>query len=365
MNSSTATSNKERFRETTLTVIRLFSIFLIIYWCYKILSPFIPLIVWGAIIAIALYPLQLKLSAGLGNRPKLSATLITILGVLILTLPTIMLTESLVNSSIDMAQDISEGRVELPPPPAEIQKWPVIGGKIHSTWMQFSANFVQAAGQFAPQLQLIGKTLLATAGGAGKAFLQLFFSMIIAGVFLATPVGSTKQLRSVVNWLVGERGPETLALSEATVRSVAIGVVGVAILETIVVALGLVVADMPAKGLWTLVILVFSVVQIPPLLPLIPLVIYAFLASTPVGAIVLLICTILTVLIDTFVKPILLGRRADAPMLVVLMGAIGGMILAGVVGLFAGAVILVLGWELLRFGLNQGEMFTTEDSGQE
>ncbi len=111
MNNEDPVSGTEDFRQTALTALRLGSILLIIYWCYKILLPFIPLVVWGAIIAIAIYPLQLKLAARLGNRTKLSATLITILGLLILTLPTIMLTESLVTSSVELAEDISEGSV--------------------------------------------------------------------------------------------------------------------------------------------------------------------------------------------------------------------------------------------------------------
>lgn len=349
MSDSEPTSEKGGFRETALSALRLAALFLAVYWCYRILAPFVPLVLWGAIIAVAIYPLHLKLTAMLGDRIKLSATVITLLGLLVLTAPVVILTESLVVSSMDLAEDISEGSVHVPPPPERVEKWPLVGGKLYSSWQLASQNLGAAIERFRPQVEALQSTLLATAGGAGAAFLQMFFAIIIAGVFLGTAEASLAGTRAVLNGLVGKRAPLLLAESETTIRSVAQGVLGVAIIESIVAAIGLIVAGVPAAGFWTFLILVLSIVQVPPLLPLIPLTVYVLSTAEPLAATIFVVLSILVVLVDTFVKPVLLGRKADSPMLIVLLGAIGGMMLWGFAGLFVGAVLLVLGWEALEF----------------
>jgi predicted PurR-regulated permease PerM len=272
-------------------------------------------------------------------------------GLLILTMPVVLLTGSLVESSMGIASDISDGSVQVPAPPERVEEWPLVGEKLHSSWTLASQNINAALERFSPQLELLRGRLVAIAGGAGAAFLQLFFSVVIAGVLLAASQKSMDGVRSVVNWLVGEEGPVLLSISESTVRSVARGVLGAAIIESILIAIGMIVADVPGAGFWTFLVLVLSIIQIPPLLVLVPMTAYVLSASEPLGATVFIVCGILAVAVDAFLKPILLGRAADAPMLVVLMGAIGGMMLAGIVGLFVGAVFLTLGWELLQYSL--------------
>ena len=355
MSNSTSTSGPGGFHQTALNALRLGLLLLIVYWCYKIVAPFIPLVLWGVIIAVAVYPLHRSLADRLGNRIKLSATLVTLLGLLILTTPVVVLTESLIVSSMDIASDIADGSVQVPPPPERVEKWPLVGEKLHSSWTLASQNISAALERFGPQLEVLRDRLVATAGGAGVAFLQLFFSIIISGFFLAASNSSMAGARSVVNWLVGEEGPMLLHISESTIRSVARGVLGVAIIEAILIAIGMVVADVPAAGFWTFLVLVLSIIQIPPLLVLVPMTVYVLSTSEPFGITVFIICGVLAVAVDTFLKPVLLGRAADAPMLVVLMGAIGGMMLAGIVGLFVGAVVLTVGWELLQYSLTKGD----------
>ena len=360
MSDSASASRKRGFYPTALTALRLGSILIIVYWCYQILAPFIPLVLWGAIITVAIYPLHRKLAARLGNRIKLSATLITLLGLIILTTPVVVLTESLVISSVDLAANISEGSVHVPPPPERVREWPMVGERLYSSWQLASENLSAATTRFRPQLEALRDGLIATAGGAGAAFLQMFISIIIAGIFLATAEGLAAGTRAVVNGLVGERGPLLLAESETTVRSVARGVLGVAIIESIVAAIGMIAAGVPAAGFLTFLILVLSIVQVPPLLVLVPMIVYVLSAAETFGATVFVICSILVVGIDTFLKPVLLGRTADAPMLIVLLGAIGGMMVWGIVGLFVGAVILVLCWGALEFWVKEGAAPATE-----
>lgn len=359
---SASTHRTGGFISTTRNTLRLGALLIIVYWCYQILAPFIPLVLWAAIMAVAVYPLYRKLAARLGNRMKLSATLVTLVGLIVLTTPVVVLTDSLVSSTKDLAESISEGTLKVPQPPDHVKSLPVVGGKLHTGWKLASENIDAAMKKYNPQLEVLGSGLIATAGGAGAAFLQMFFSIIIAGVFLASAEGSVAGTQVVVDWMVGDRGPLLLAESTTTVRSVAQGVLGVAILESIVAAIGLVAADLTAAGFWVFVILVLSIAQVPPLLTLVPLSIWALATAEPLGATVLVICTVLVVLIDTFLKPVLLGRTADAPMLVVLLGAIGGMMVWGIVGLFVGAVILVLCWGGLVFWIKEDAAPATESA---
>ena len=349
MSNSASNTEQRGFNQTALDALRLGLILLAVYWCYRVLAPFIPLVLWGAIIAVAIYPLHRKLAVRLGNRVKLSATLITLLGLIILTAPVVVLTDSLVTSSMDLAANISEGTVRVPPPSERVQKLPLVGERLHSTWQLASDNLSAALKRFDPQLLALRATLIATAGGAGAAFLQMFFSVIIAGVFLAAAERSVAGTRAVLNGLMGERASLVLAESETTVRSVARGVLGVAFIESILAAIAMVVAGVPAAGFWTFLILVLSIVQIPPLLTLAPITVYVLSTAEPLGAAVFVVLAALVVAVDTVLKPMLLGRTADAPMLVVLLGAIGGMMLWGIAGLFVGAVMLVVCWEGMNF----------------
>jgi predicted PurR-regulated permease PerM len=349
VNNKSPNAETTGFDQKVLDALRLGAIFLLVYLSYRIVAPFIALVLWGAIIAIAIYPLHRKLTAKLGDRVKLSATLVTLLGIIILVVPVVVLTESALDSSVALAKNISEDTVHVPPPPERIQGWPIVGEKLHSSWLLASQNLSAALQQFNPQLEALRGIVLGIAGGAASATLQIFGSIIIAGVFLGAAESCLAATREIINSLVGARGPLVLTESETTIRSVARGVLGVAIMESMLVAIGLMVAGVPAVGFWTFLVLVLSIVQVPPLISLIPLVIYSLATATAFGSTVFIICGVLAVAIDTIVKPMLLGRTADAPMLVILIGAIGGMLLWGIAGLFVGSVILVWSWEAMSF----------------
>ena len=363
MNNSPSTIEKMGFDQKALSALRLGAVFLAVYLCYQILAPFISLVLWGAIIAVAIYPLHQKLAAWIGNRINISATLITLLGLIILVLPLVVLTESLVASIVGLAEGISTGAVRAPSPPEGVQGWPLVGEKLHAIWLLAAENPDAALQQFGPQLESLQEKLVAIAGAVGGASLQMFGSIIIAGIFLDTANSCLAGTRSIFIGFVGERGPLLLSESETTIRSVARGVLGVAVLESILIAIGLLAAGVPAAGFWAFLVLVLSIAQVPPLISAIPLIVYALVTATAFGSTVLIICSVIAVVIDTFLKPVLLGRTADAPMLVILMGAIGGMIVWGIAGLFVGSVILVWCWEALDFWIMKHDATPTMEAG--
>ena len=355
MNDSDTTSGQSEFEQTATTVVRLGLVFLLLYWCYLIIEPFLPLVVWGAIIAVAIYPLHLKLAARLGNRLELSATLIMLLALAILITPVVILTDSLVVGLRGIAADLAAGTLEIPPPSESVQDWPFVGEPVYTAWLSASQNLTGTLAQYTPQLEGLRDGLIATAAGAGSGLVQLLFSVIIAGIFLATAEQSVAGTRAVINRLGGPGGERMLSVSEKTVRSVAQGVVGVAIFQAILAAIGLVVAGVPAAGLWSLLVLMLAIVQLSPLIILGPIIVYVFSVMDPFGATVFAIYSIIVSGSDTFLRPMLLRRGLDVPMIVILLGSIGGMILAGIVGLFVGAVILVLGYELVEFWINESD----------
>ena len=349
MNSPAVSSDDRNFEDTATNAIRLGILFLLLYWCFLIIAPFVPLVIWGAILAVAVYPLHTKLTSKLGGRNKTAAVLLALLGLAVLFTPVVMLSGSMIESVQAWAGDIERGTFEVPPPNESVQDWPIIGEDIYSAWQLASRDLTAAFERYAPQLEGLRNRLTAAAAGAGKGIIQMLLSIIIGGIFLASAEASAAGTRAVVNRLVGPRGPKLITLSEATVRSVAQGVLGVAFIQSILATVGLVLAGVPAAGLWAFLVLLLAIIQLPPILLLGPIAVYVFSIADPVTATIFAVWSVLVSSSDVVLKPMLLGRGLDVPMLVILLGAIGGMILSGIVGLFVGAVVLVLGWELVEF----------------
>ncbi len=195
--------------------------------------------------------------------------------------------------------------------------------------------------------------------------MQFVLAILIAGALLANSEAAGRATRAVANRLAGERGLEFASVAEQTVRSVASGILGVALIQALLAGLGFLVAGVPAAGLLTLICLVFGVIQLGVVIVLIPVVIYLFSTADMVTAVGFLIWAILVAPVDNILKPILLGRGVDVPMLIIFVGAIGGFLNAGIIGLFTGAVVLALGYKLFLAWLAQDSTpETAVDAGE-
>jgi predicted PurR-regulated permease PerM len=197
---------------------------------------------------------------------------------------------------------------------------------------------------------------LDAAEGAGIALLQFVLAIFIAGAFLANAEAAERMTRAVARRIAGERGLILVAVAEKTIRSVASGILGVAIIQALLAGVGFLVAGVPAAGLLTLICLISGVIQLGVVIVLIPVVIYLFSTAETTTAVGFLIWAILVAPIDNVLKPILLGRSVDVPMLVVFVGAIGGFLSSGIIGLFLGAVVLALGYKLFLTWLKQNDL---------
>jgi len=345
--------------------IRLGIIFLILAWCFQILSPFISLVAWGGIIAIAIYKPFLKLVDKLGGRKKLAVTLTAILSIAVILIPVVFLSSSLIESATTIGDQITTGKVHIAPPTESVREWPLIGEKAYAFWHQASVDLSALLERYPHQLATVGKKLLGAARDAGLGVLQFVISMLIAAAFLSSAESIRAAVHRVFTRLAGTRGAPLLDLSTATIRSVAVGVIGIAFIQAVAGGLGMMFAGVPAAGLLAIVILVLAIAQLPPILVLLPVIFYVFSVESSTVAVVFMIWSILVSMSDAFLKPLLLGRGVDAPMLVILLGAIGGMITSGIVGLFIGAVILSLGYKLFQFWVNWDVPMDPDSAGIE
>jgi predicted PurR-regulated permease PerM len=190
-------------------------------------------------------------------------------------------------------------------------------------------------------------------GGTGLTILKFTFAIIIAGVFMANASPIEAFAIRLSRRLVGEDGEHYLVLAKATIRSVAQGVLGIAAFQSLAAAAGMAFMGIPFTGIWSLGVLMLAIVQLPPLLILGPVAAYAFSVHDTLSASIFAVYCILVSISDSFLKPLLLGRGVEVPMLVILLGAIGGMLVSGIIGLFVGAVVLALAYQVFTEWLIQ------------
>ena len=313
--------------------------------CFLILRPFLPVIIWGVIIAIATYPAYRRLQNILGGRSWLAAILCTVSLIAVLILPVALLTGSLVEGIQILAARLKEGTPLIPPPPLRIETWPLVGVPIRNAWELASRNSAAVLHNFAPQIKAVIPKLVVASASIGLAVLQWILSIVVSGILLANTTGSAKPVHSFANRLFGDKGPELVELASATIRSVTTGIIGVALIQSVFAALGFLIAGLPGAGLWGLVFLFAAVVQLG-ILVLAPAVIYMFAIASTGKAMIFLVWCLIVGLMDNLLKPLLLGRGVAVPMVVVFLGAIGGFMLMGLIGLFVGATVLSITYTL-------------------
>jgi len=352
--------DKAFLRKALEATIRIGLLVLLVLWCFEIVKPFIVPVIWGIIIAVATFPGYRRLLPPLGDRRGLAAAVVVVLMLVLLIGPTIMLADTLVAGAQQLAKGLGDGTLRIPPPPESVTAWPVIGTPVHKFWELASVNLASALDEIGPQLKALGSWLLSAAGGVGFGILQFVFAIIIAGILLANAEGGDKAADSIANRLMGEQGWKYADLARTTVRGVARGILGVALIQSILAGLGFLAIGLPGAGLLALLCLILAVVQVGVGPIIIPAVIYVFATADTVPAVLFLVWSLFVTLLDNFLKPILLGRGAKVPMTVIFIGAIGGFLAHGIVGLFVGAVVLSLGYTLFRAWLDEGPKTKTE-----
>jgi predicted PurR-regulated permease PerM len=333
--------------------IRVGLILLLLLWAFQIIKPFIDLLAWSAILAIALYPVCQFVARRMGGKMGRASIVLTLLLITLIVLPTVQLVISSVDSAKEVAAELQAGTLKIPSPSEKIRSLPLFGEEIYATWEEASQNLESTARKFEREIKLAGEKLLGVIGGTGLTILKFSFAIIIAGAFMAKAPACHDFTLRLSERLVGKEGEHYVDLARATIRSVAQGILGIAAFQAIAAAAGMAFMDIPLAGIWSLGVLMLAIVQLPPLLVLGPVAAYAFSVHDTVSASIFAVYCVVVSMSDSFLKPLLLGRGVDVPMLVILLGAIGGMIVSGIIGLFVGAVVLALAYQLFTEWLNQ------------
>lgn len=317
--------------------------------CYQIFSPFLTLMVWALILAITLYPLHQFLAGRMGGRQGLAATLLVVAGLALIVAPTTVLVSSLGDSVHQLISDVQNNSLQVPAPRPNVENWPFIGKEVHDFWSKAHTDLPALVRSLQPKIGELAKTALGFVASIGGGLLQFLASFIIAGIIMAFGQSGGRSSHAIAARLVGSaRGGELVRLSTATIRAVAQGVIGVAFIQAIIIGVALLVAGIPWAGALAAIVLVLGIAQLPALIVTLPAIAYLW-SSDDYGnatAIAYTVMLILSGMADNVLKPLMLGRGVDAPMPVILLGALGGMATAGILGMFVGATLLALGYQI-------------------
>ncbi|MPW19366.1 AI-2E family transporter [Paraburkholderia sp. CNPSo 3157] len=317
-------------------------------FCFRIFVPFLNLMVWALILAITLYPLQVKLRGPLAGKDGLIATLIILVAFAVILVPTYLLGVAVANSIERAMAVVRGGSFQIPPPAESVAAWPIVGQRVYDFWAQASTDITGLAQRFAPQLKEAGVALLGMVTGLGAGLLVFFFALIVAGIFMAhgeKGYGSAVQIASRISG--PENGRQIADLCTATIRAVAQGVVGIAFIQMLLIGIAFIVMGIPGAGLLALAVLLIGIMQLPATLITIPVIVFVIVTEgVSTATIIFSVYVFVAGLADNVLKPLLLGRGVAVPMPVVLIGALGGMVTGGVIGLFIGPVMLAVAYQL-------------------
>lgn len=347
---------KDQFSDNSVydTIIRLLIVLLIIALCLMILYPFGSILMWSMILAMAMHPFHAKLTKKLGGKPKLASTIIVVSALAIIFIPSWFIIDSMVEEVKTVKINLSENGLKIPAPKENVKEWPLVGERVYDFWKSASENIEQTLDKYQEQLTDLGQQVVKGALGTISALIQILVSFIIAAVLLVFG-GAGESMRRFFRKLAGKRGDEFADITMKTVSSVLKGVIGVALVVSILHGILFALAGVPYPGLLTLGIFVLGVLQIPAIIITLPVIIYIFTIKATTSAVIWAILLIIAGLSDNVLKPILLGKGAAVPMLVIFLGVIGGFMLSGFIGLFTGAIVMSLGYKLFIGWLNSDE----------
>ncbi|WMY73364.1 AI-2E family transporter [Buttiauxella selenatireducens] len=326
-------------------------------FCFTVLSPFMNMLLWALILAVTLYPLHQRFASRMGGKQGLAATVLVLLGIVLIVLPTIAMLSSLGDSVSHLVERVSSDSLVIPAPSAHIASIPVVGGKVYVLWLKASTDLPGLISSYRPQLGDIAKQVVGVLASMGGGLLGFVFSFIVAGIMMAWgAAGALSADRIAIRITDTQRGLALTKLCTGTIRAVAMGVIGVAFIQALLAGIVMAVAGIPAVGIFFVLALILGIAQVPVILVTAPAIAIMWMTGDH-GMVMNVVFTVLLLIAgmaDNVLKPLLLGRGVDAPMPVVLLGALGGMAASGILGMFVGATLLSIGYRIFMAWVNQG-----------
>jgi len=339
--------NSRDITRTTLSVLLIGILIVTVFW---ILHPFLPALIWATMIVIATWPLMLSVQAKLWGRRGLAALVMTTALVLIFLIPFWLAVATIIDNyeSIGALAE-SFHKSTLPLPPYWVGKLPVIGPKLSGTWQEVSSGGPQGLVLWLkPYAGKLAQWFVAQAGSVGKIFAQLLLTVVITAILYAKGDSAANGVRRFARRLIGHHGEEAAILAAKATRGVALGVVVTALAQSLLGGIGLAMTSVPAASILTAVMFMLCVGQVGPGFVLIPSIVWLYWNNHAVAGTVLLVWTVVVVSLDNVLRPVLIKKGADLPLLLIFAGVMGGLIAFGIVGIFVGPVVLAVALTLLR-----------------
>jgi len=346
--------SKKDLTQITISVI---TILLLIVGSIWVFMPFVAALLWASIIVISTYNFMLKLQKLLWNNRGLAVTVMVLLILMVILVPIALVFGAIAMNMPAISGwfgSLSEMKLQLAP------EWmagiPIVGSQLANGWNQLaSLNNDEIIKRIIPFLDDALKWFVAQAGGFGLFMIHFLITVIICGILYSKGEVAVTGIRKFAIRLAGERGDSIVTLAGQAVKAVTMGVVITAMIQSILGGLALWICGVPRPGLLTAIMFILGLTQIGAGPVLIPAVIWKYVSGDPVWGTILLILTIIVGGSDNFIRPFLIKRGADLPILLIFAGVIGGLIAFGIVGLFIGPVILAVTYTLLKAWVNEYE----------
>jgi len=360
-------ANSPASRDITHTILAALCIGILIVSSFWVLRPFLISIIWAALIVVATWPILTWLETRLGGRRGLAVAVMTAAMLLVVFVPMMLVVLTIVNNAESItAQAKSLTSLSLSSPPDWIERTPLVGGKLAERWKVFaSLSPEERLARVTPYARTVLQWLATQAGGIGMAMLQFLLTMIIAMILYARGEIVSEGVLSFARRLAGRQGEDVAVLAGKAVRGIVLGVVVTALVQAAVGGVGLFIVGVPAAALLTAVMSILCLAQLGPLLVLIPAIIWLYWSGQPAWGTVLLAFSAVAGTIDNVIRPFLIKKGADLPLLLIFAGVIGGLIAFGIIGLFIGPVALAVSYTLLKAWVSGDALKDEAGSGTE
>jgi len=317
--------------------------------CFRVISPFLNLMVWSIILAVTLYPLHQMLARRIGGRQGLTSIIFVVLGIALIVIPTWLLMNSFADSIQRFIGAVQQNSLHIPPPRESVKNWPIVGKNLYDVWSKAGADLPALLQSLQPKISALARDALSMVASIGGTMLLFLASFFVANIVMAYGDSVARGGRAVFARVAGSgRGEALVKLTLSNIRAVALGVVGVAAIQALLIGLALLFAGIPLAGVLAIIALVLGIAQVPALIITLPVIVYIWTSGQygSAAAIMHTIILLLTGIADNVLKPLMLGRGVDVPMPVILFGALGGMATGGILGMFVGATALAVGYEI-------------------
>ena len=350
----------------TLAVVFLFVLIAASTW---ILLPFLTAVVWATMIVVATWPLLLMLQRWLLGRRWLAVTVMTLLLLAIFLLPFLFAIGAFIENYQEItAWTTSLATFTLPSPPDWLGKIPLVGARAASQWQQIAAlSREELATRLSPYLGGVVRWVAAQIGGLGMLLGQIVLTVLISAVLYATGESAAAMALRFGARLAGEQGEQAIRLAGQAIYGVALGVVLTAFVHAVLAGIGLAVVGVPFAMMLTALMFFLAIVQVGVVPVLLSAVGWLYWTGDTTWGTVLLVWTLLVAPVDNILRPILIKQGADLPLLLIIVGVVGGLLAFGIIGLFVGPVVLAVAYTLFTAWINQeGAISRTEKpSGKE